>query len=204
MTRHSSVHDIMAEPSDDEDAKHPTKSGASTSGHGMAGASSSQAGSTKHDQQLPAREEKRTWGRRMKDKVTHSTHEEREAERRKREEEERRIYEQHMMYRRAMVKAMETGQPQFIGKGKDGKDIYIEPPSNQGYGGGYGGQYGGYGGYPGNMYAAPNARYIRPQNPYSRPYGYGYGGGYGLPLAGGLMGGMLLGGAMGGFGGFGM
>ncbi|GAB7344682.1 hypothetical protein MBLNU457_3163t1 [Dothideomycetes sp. NU457] len=182
MTRHSSVHDIMAEPSDDEDAHHPTKSGA------LGGASSSHAGSSKHDQQLPPREEKRTWGRKMKDKITHSTHEEREAERRRRAEEERRIYEQHMVYRRAMVRAMETGQPQFIGKDHQGKDVYVEPPR--------GGGYGGYGGYPGGMYAAPNARYIRPQNPYARPYGYGYGGGYGLPLAGGLMGGMLLGGLM--------
>jgi len=56
------------------------------------------------------------------------------------------------------------------------------------------------------VYTTPNARYIRPSNPYSRPYGSGYGGGYGLPLGlglgGGLMGGMLLGDmAMGGFGG---
>jgi len=207
MTRHSSVHDIMAEPSDDEDAKHHTKTGTSAAGHGITGAPSSHASSSKPNQQLPPRDEKRTWGRKMKDKITSSTHEEREAARRQREEEERKAYEQHLAFRRCLQKAMETGQPQFFGKDHQGKDVYISPPTAQGYGygGGYGGGYPGYGSASqGASYSTPNARYIRPPNPYARPYGYGYGGGYGLPLAGGLMGGMLLGGALGGMGGFGL
>jgi len=132
------------------------------------------------------------FGRKMKDKLTGSTHEQREASRRAREEEERRIYERHTQYRIAMQRALETGQPQFIGKGRDGKDVYIEPPQGaQMPPGAYG-----YNPYTQGPYANPNATFVRPQYQYSRPYGMGYGGGYGMPLAGGLMGGMLLGSMM--------
>jgi hypothetical protein len=151
-------------------------------------------------------------GRRFKDKITNSTHQEREERRRQREEEEREAYRQHLHFRSAMAKATETGVPQLLGKDRDGKDVYVEPPS---YGGGYGGGFGGYsgGGYGynpygfgggvggsggvrgGGPYADPNARFVRPQVPYDRPYGGGYGGGYGLPLLG-LGGGLLLGGLL--------
>jgi hypothetical protein len=146
----------------------------------------------------------RSFGRRMKDKLTGTTHEERARERAQREEEERQAYERHQMYRAAMAKAMETGQPQFIGKDRTGRDVYIEPPSGMGYGSGYPGQ-GGYGngGYGYNPYSQgpytnPNARFIRPQAPYSRPYYGGYGGGLGLPIGLGLGGGLLMGSMMGG------
>jgi len=144
-------------------------------------------------------------GRRMKDKLTSSTHEEREARRREREEEERKAYAQHQHFRQLMSKAAETGVPQLLGKDRDGKDVYIEPPGGPGgYGGGYGG--GGYGGgfsgysggsygynpYSQGPYADPNAKFVRPPNPYARPYGYGYGGGFGLPMMG-LGGGLLMG-----------
>ena len=141
--------------------------------------------------------EKKKFGRKLKDKLTNSTHEEREAKRKQREEEERRLYEQHQRFRQAMSKAEQTGEPQFIGKDREGKDVYIEPP--YGPGGGYGG-YGqssyGYNPYSQGPYAHPNARYIRPQDPYARPYGYGYGGGMGYGLGApllGLGGGLLLG-----------
>jgi len=186
--------DILAGDTDDEDDHHPT---ASSSAH--------------HDQDLPPRvggkgKGKQTFGRKLKDKLTGMTHEERAEERKRRAEEEQRMYEQHLRIRQAMSRAAQTGQPQLLGKDKDGKDLYIEPPS---YAGGYGGAYpGGYNPYgSGGIYTTPNARYIRPSNPYNRPNGMGYGGGYGLPLAlgGGLMGGMLLGDmAMGGFGGGGL
>ncbi|KAK4556452.1 hypothetical protein LTR86_006596 [Recurvomyces mirabilis] len=143
------------------------------------------------------------FGRKLKDKMTGMSHEERAAERQRRAAEEQRMYEQHQRTRTAMARAAQTGQPQLLGKDKDGKDVYIEPPAYAG-GGGYGGGYG-YNPYgSGGVYSTPNARYIRPSAPYGRPYGGGFGGGYGLPLAlgGGLMGGMLLGDmAMGGFGG---
>jgi hypothetical protein len=145
------------------------------------------------------------FGRRFKDKITNSTHQEREERRRKREEEEREAYRQHLHFRSQMAKATETGVPQLLGKDREGKDVYIEPPS---YGGGYGGYGGGYGynpyGYGGGVgggarvggpYTDPNARFVRPQVPYDRPYGGGYGGGFGLPLLG-LGGGLLLGGLL--------
>lgn len=133
-----------------------------------------------------------SFGRRLKDKLSGSTHEQREALRRAREEEERAIYERHQRFRVAMMRAQETGQPQFIGKGRDGKDVYIEPPQGaQMPPGAYG-----YNPYMQGPYGNPNATFVRPQYQYARPYGMGYGGGYGLPLAGGLMGGMMLGGMM--------
>lgn len=185
--------DMEAESTDDE-ADHHNKSAAKGVTAAVAGA---QAGSSSQTQ--PQHKES-SLGRRMKDKLTGTTHEQREAARRQREEEERRLYELHRKIRTAMARAMETGQPQYLGKDRDGKDIYIEPPAPYapGYGGGY---YGGgataFNPYThGGPYASPNARFIRPGVPYSRPYGYGYGGGLGLPVAGGLLGGMMLGGLM--------
>lgn len=140
------------------------------------------------------------FGRKMKDKLTGTTHEQRVAYRRQREEEERQAYLRHLKYREAMTRAIETGQPQLIGKDKDGKNVYIEPPNGANLPpGGYG--YNPYAQGPYN-YAPPNSRYIRPDYPYRRPYGGGYGGGYGSPLllGGGLLGGLLLGDALlGGF-----
>ncbi|KAL8861825.1 MAG: hypothetical protein Q9178_001694 [Gyalolechia marmorata] len=135
-----------------------------------------------------------SFGRKMKDKLTGTTHEQREQERRQRAIAEQQAYERHRQLRQAMVTAIRTGQPQHVGKDRDGRDLYIEPPQtdfapHNGYG---------YNPYTHGPYANPNARFLRPAHPYGRPYGRGYGGGYGLPLAGGLMGGMLLGGIMGG------
>jgi hypothetical protein len=177
--------DIEAESSDDDSRHHE--------GNNQGGNEENLSGTKK-------------FGRKMKDKLTGSTHQEREAARRKREEEERKMYEQHQHIRRQMSLAAETGQPQLLGKDADGKEVYIEPPADYGYGGGFGGGgfgAGGYGGrgygynpYSQGLYANPNARYIRPQGPYGRPYGYGYGGGYGLPIGLGLGGGLLLGGLL--------
>ncbi|KAK0106742.1 hypothetical protein ONS96_004360 [Cadophora gregata f. sp. sojae] len=139
-------------------------------------------------------------GRKMKDKLTSSTHTEREAQRRRRAQEEQAAYQRHLHIRQQMSKALETGQPQLLGKDRNGKDVYIEPPQlPRGYpgygGGGYGynpynqGPYGPFGGNPG-------VRYMRPAYPYGRPYGGGYGGGFGLPLVGGLAGGAVLGGLL--------
>lgn len=153
-------------------------------------------------------------GRKLKDKLTSSTHEEREAQRLKRQQEERQAYEAHLRFRQAMSRAIQTGQPQHVGKDREGRDVYIEPP--RGPGAGYYGpnQYG-VNPYSSGVYANPNARFVRPDckqshcpslrfapdsnrlaDGYGRPYGYGYGGGLGLPIAGGLLGGALLGGLL--------
>ena len=155
--------------------------------------------------QPPQYQDKPKFGRRLKDKITGTTHEQRVAEREQRAKEEEQQYQQYLAIRGAMRRAYQTGEPQLVGKDSHGKDVYVEPP--QGYGGSRGNA--GYANsvyvnpYQQGPYASPNARYIRPGAPYGRPYGGGYGGGYGLPLAGGLAGGLLLGGALGGFGGFG-
>ncbi|KAK0290702.1 hypothetical protein LTR35_000134 [Friedmanniomyces endolithicus] len=194
--------DILAGHTDDEDDDH----------HASGASSSSGAHYAAELPPRPADNGKKSFGRKLKDKMTGMTHEEREVERQKRAAEEKVIFERHQRIRAAMQKATETGQPQLIGKDKDGKDLYIEPPSYQG-GGGYPGSGYGYNPYSssGGMYTAPNSRYVRPAYPYSRPYGGGYGGGYGMPLGlglgGGLLGGMMLGDMMGGgmgMGGMGM
>ena len=129
------------------------------------------------------------FGRKLKDKVTGSTHAEREARRAREAAEEEEAYKLHLAYREAMNRAVQTGEPQFLGKDRQGKDVYIEPPNGPAAPpGAYG-----YNPYANGPYTNPNARFIRPDYPYNRPYGSGYGGGYGLPLAGGLLGGALLG-----------
>ena len=196
LTRHPSHHDLLSGySSNEEDDSGPS--------HPPPGKTTA---ATKQSAELPPRQtdqdisKTHKFGRRMKDKLTSSTHEQREAERRKRAEEERKAYEQHLVIRRAMSKALETGQPQLIGKDKQGQDVYLQPPK---YSGGYSNGYGvdPYGRGP---YSGYNQRYMSPAGNYGRPYGYGYGGGYGLPLMGGLAGGMLMGSMLGGGMGMGM
>ena len=149
----------------------------------------------------------RKYARHIKDRVTHSTHEEREAQRQReaedrekklkeyrirqeqQREEDRKAYEAHLAFRQAWSRAMETGQPQYLGKDKDGHEVFVEPP--------YGPQAPqgarGYNPYAEGPYANPNARFVRPEEPYQRPMGYGYGSGLGMPLLGGVAGGLLLG-----------
>ncbi|KAI4194362.1 MAG: hypothetical protein LQ350_007801 [Teloschistes chrysophthalmus] len=180
--------DIAAESSDEDHPSpiNPTHPSSSSSSH--------------QTSQHPP--EKQSFGRKMKDKLTQTTHAQREEQRRQRAIAEHQAYERHRQLRQAMVTAMNTGQAQFIGKDRDGRDLYIEPPAQMGRpgqrmmpGGGFG-----YNPYTQGPYGNPNARFLRPANPYQRPFGGGYGGGMGLPLMGGLMGGLLIGDlAMGGF-----
>lgn len=177
LQREPSKADIEAESSEDDSHYH---------GHGKGGGGGEHIGATHR------------FGRKMKDKITSTTHEEREEKRRKRAEAERRAYLQHQHFRSCMAKAEETGEPQLLGKDKDEYEVYIEP-SSSGLGGGMGmmsgglmgGRYGngayGIDPYSQGIYANPNSRFVRPQSQYYRPYGYGYGGGgYGMPLAAGM------------------
>ena len=177
--------DIVAMSSDEEDDHHHPSARPPPAGQATSSTSQQPSGGS-------------SLGRKLKDKLTNTTHEQREAQRRQRAIEEQRAYERHQHIRQAMSRAIETGQPQLIGKDRDGKDLYIEPP--QGFPGRPAGGYG-YNPYSQGIYSTPNARYVRPQYTYRRPYGGGYGGGYGLPLMGGMMGGLLLGDMM--FGGMG-
>lgn len=186
MHRVPSELDIQAESSDEDDEGHHHGTSNQT-GKSALGGTSAELPPRPNPSDHPGGVTK--WGRKMKDKMTSTTHQQREQERIRRAEDERKTYERHMQLRQAMAQAARTGEPQHIGKGKDGKDVYIEPPQGAGPPrGAYG-----YNPYQQGPYANPNATFIRPQYPYSRPYGGGYGGGFGLPLAGGLMGGMLMG-----------
>ncbi|KAK5089800.1 hypothetical protein LTR70_006175 [Exophiala xenobiotica] len=174
----------------DDESRRPSSSGRSP-GRATAGSS--------YDQELPPRPSKSEdnsklgFGEKMKQKLTGQTKEEREEAKRQRDEEERQYYEAHVRFRQCLQRAQATGEPQFFAKGRDGKDIYIEPPS-MGYGGMAGSRYGGgygYNPYTSGPYSTPNARFIRPGYQYQRPYGTRYGGGMG-----GMLGGMMLGGLM--------
>ncbi|GAM89090.1 hypothetical protein ANO11243_071250 [Dothideomycetidae sp. 11243] len=187
--RQPSEADMMAEHTDEEDQREHYESG------------------------LPPRPEKLSLGRKLKNKITGTTHSEREEVRQSRARAEKEAYQRHIAMRKAMMRAAETGQPQYIGQDKNGEDVYVQPPTqyDNSY---YPGMVGGgsmLNPYSAGMYSAPSSRYMRPSGPYSRPRGYGYGGGYGMPLGlglgGGLLGGVLIGDMMGGgmgMGGMGM
>ncbi|CAN8104102.1 unnamed protein product [Discula destructiva] len=148
---------------------------------------------------LPARPAKLSLGRRIKNKMTGTTHEEREAARQRRAQAEKEAYQRHLAIRKAMLKAAQTGQPQLIGRDRDGQEVYVQPPVPYGgrYSSGIGGGRSMFNPYSAGLYSAPSSRYARPSGPYGRPRGYGYGGGYGMPLGlglgGGLLGGVLIG-----------
>jgi hypothetical protein len=181
MHRSVTLEDITAESSDDED-------------HNPRLPPRPNAGGTSSSSGQPTGIHRFT--RKMKDKLTDSTHEQRQRQRIQREEAERKAYQAHMQARQAMARAMETGQPQFLCKDQQGRDVYIEPPGAGGHGYGQQGAYG-YNPYARGPYATnPNVRFVRPSGPYGRPYGFGYGGGIGAPVAAGLLGGALLGGVL--------
>ncbi|CBX94314.1 hypothetical protein LEMA_P122930.1 [Plenodomus lingam JN3] len=179
MRRTMTLEDLAAEDSDDDhnDAQLPPRPDAR-----------SKAPATGE----PAARGLSGFSRRLKDKITGQTHEERAQARARRAEAEKQAYLAHMRARQAMIRAIETGEPQLLGKDRQGRDVYIEPPH---------GPYAqrpayGYSPYTSNPYRNPNMRYMRPAAPYGRPYGYGYGGGAGLPIAAGVLGGALLGTAL--------
>ncbi|KAF2012088.1 hypothetical protein BU24DRAFT_396887 [Aaosphaeria arxii CBS 175.79] len=216
--RHSRLHrsmtldDLAAEdtdPEDDDDIHKPTTTHPLDVRKHVSHPAAAAGPSSLAPAELPARPSSSSsdvkglhkFGRKMKDRLTSTTHAERETTRARRAEEERQAYQMHLRTRQAMARAVETGQPQFLGKDDQGKDVYIEPP--MGYRDGYGGYYGGggrgaYGYNPYNQgpYTDPNARFVRPVGAYDRQYGYGYGGGIGLPVAAGFLGGAVLGGLL--------
>ncbi|SCV71692.1 BQ2448_3280 [Microbotryum intermedium] len=139
---------------------------------------STSAGSSAPQQQRQA--EKRSLGRKLKDKMTNSTHEERQAERRRRAEEELKRHQAYIQRRKAMMEASQNGTY---------APMYAAPNTVYVRGGGYGSPYDGCGGYG----------YGRPM--YGGGYGYGYGpygrrGMGGAGLGAGLLGGVLLGGLL--------
>lgn len=204
-----SLKDIAAESSDDEagPSSRPIRGGAGAASSSAAGGSSSVASTSGE----PAPTGLHRYTRKLKDRVTNTTHEERNKEREQRAKEEYEAYQAHNAFRKAMSEAIRTGQPQFLGRHPNGHDIYIEPPNGPAVPMGARG----INPYSTGVYANPNAKFVRPNYAYNRyvassapstfrmpltfcarPYGYGYGGGYGFPVAGGLLGGMMLGGLL--------
>ncbi|KAJ8602775.1 hypothetical protein MRB53_042361 [Persea americana] len=112
--------DIIAEMTDEDDQDeehHDTHKTASSS--------------TSHVKSNTQPSEPKKLGRKLKDKLTGKTHEEREAERAHRAKVEQESYARHQHIRGCMDRAVATGQPQFMGTDKDGHDVYIEPPPDR-------------------------------------------------------------------------
>lgn len=165
-----------------------SEEGGEENGHARYSASSSSSSSKPPPTGL------KKMGQSMKNKMTNSTHAERVAKREKQREMERKAYEQHQAMRAAMVRASQTGEPQLIGKDRQGREIFAQPPPPNAP---YAGAAIGYGPYQtAPAYPYGGGAYPAPYGPYNRGMGMGYGGGMGLPIMGGLAGGMLLGGLL--------
>ncbi|CAJ2508017.1 Uu.00g092030.m01.CDS01 [Anthostomella pinea] len=211
LRREWSWNDVEAESTDeegDDDGHHGGGHGLLGLGHGkkhdqkqaphaepqpQAGGPQSQAG------EAPISAPHRL-GRRMKDALTGTTHEQRNQQRDKRAQRERDLYQQHRIYRRGLEAALRTGQPQLLGEDDAGQEVYLLPP-NKSYQGvenvkrlspsvleytftsGWDQRGGGGGGRP--------ARFVTPDDG-------GYGGGLGGGLGGRGLGGGYPGGLYGG------
>ena len=188
-------YDIESSDEQHHDSKADSKTSTAAATGAPAGASSSSSYA-----QLPPRpsDRKKSTSEKLKEKLTGQTKEQRAAEKAQRAREEQEAYRMHQQVRQAMVRAEQTGQPQFIAKDQQGRDVFMEPPMPPpGYN--YGPNGYGYNPYSSGPYQNPNNRFVqypRPNYAYGRPYGYGYGSGLGLPIAGGLLGGALLGGLL--------
>jgi hypothetical protein len=120
-------------------------------------------------------------GRRVKDRITSSTHADRERDRDRRAAEEAEAYARYQHFRTVMTKAAQTNEPQLLGKNDAGQDVYLEPPRTDIYGHrtafpgagyqGQGGLGGGGGGGGGSGLFGPGGRAIDPnaQGPYANP-----------------------------------
>ncbi|KAJ4302464.1 hypothetical protein N0V88_002609 [Collariella sp. IMI 366227] len=72
------------------------------------------------------KKEHRSLGRKLKDHLTGTTHEERAAERARRMSAEREMYRQHRILRRAMHETMRSGRPHLLGRDENrGKDLGV-------------------------------------------------------------------------------
>ncbi|RKF54271.1 putative ww rsp5 wwp protein [Erysiphe neolycopersici] len=163
------------------------------------------------------------FGRKLKDIITSTTHEERIKARKERDDMEIEAYHQHQhqQIRNKMIQAAKTGEPQLFGIDSDGKEIWIKAPTNNvnrnrldshsfaqnskrvgiGLSTSSLRDHQNWNGYSSNPYASRymngiNFGYNLPYDPYHRPTGSGFGGGMGLPLGLGLTGGMLFGGML--------
>ncbi|KAL2269231.1 hypothetical protein VTJ83DRAFT_4077 [Remersonia thermophila] len=165
-------------------------------------------------------------GRKLKDRLTGTTHEQRSAERIRRAAAERELYRQHCILRRAMLEAMRTAKPVSIGRDANRVHLFLEPPGHTFPGvvdvkrlgpylsevvydvdGPRPGPHGRYLRPEAEMYGMgyggygcgrwAGGRWDRPALPYNRRLGPGFGGGFGFPMIMPLAGGLMLGGMLG-------
>lgn len=124
-------------------------------------------------------EDKRTFGRKLKDKLTNSSHEDRVRERAAQAKAERERYEQYIKRRKALQDAVNSGQYQPRFSAPSGAYTYGGGYGGMGYGGGYGGLGGGMGSRYGggyDIYGSSYDRYGYPNRRYAPGGMYGMGG----------------------------
>ncbi|KAL2148075.1 hypothetical protein VTH82DRAFT_2474 [Thermothelomyces myriococcoides] len=131
--RRPSAADIVAEETDGDDDDDDDDDG-EAGYHSSTSSTSPHSSEDDDDEEEEEEEEKETkkptqherWrkrrhslGRKLKDRLTGTTHEQRVAERAQRAAAERELYRQHRMVRQAMMDAMRTGRPQPLGVARD-------------------------------------------------------------------------------------
>jgi hypothetical protein len=158
--------DIEAESSGEEgsSSKKPIRGGVGSDAAGPSTVAASSSSSSSSNAPADQPHGLHKFGRKLKDRITNSTHEERERQRSLRAQEEEQALQAHLAFRRAMANAVRTGQAQFLAKDAQGHDVYIEPPNGPAIPSGARG----YNPYSSGVYANPNARFVRPDYPYSR------------------------------------
>ncbi|KAG0663672.1 hypothetical protein C6P46_002241 [Rhodotorula mucilaginosa] len=139
--------------------------------------SSSHASTSASASTSTQQEDNRTLGRKMKDKLTGTTHEQRVEQRRKQAEQEKKEYEAYLRRRAQIRQAQAEGRYRPMYGAPMGPYVRTVPMGYGGYGGGM---------YGGGMYGRPY---------YGSGIGMGTrsGMGTGMALGGGLLGGLLLG-----------
>jgi hypothetical protein len=133
-------------------------------------------------------------GRKLKDRMTHTTHEEREMTRRLRAAERERVLRWEHKIRRTMSKAMDSGQPQYLHTDGDGMDVYVEPPDRAAAASASSSKTTtrDIDTNPLSPYHDPNARFVKPKYTYDDLYGYETVELYGVCLTSGVYGGSLI------------
>jgi hypothetical protein len=67
-------------------------------------------------------------GRKLKDKLTNTTHDERAARRREEAEQEEEAIRSYKLFREGLKAATKTGKPHLLGVDDDGRELYLQPP----------------------------------------------------------------------------
>ncbi|RKU40374.1 hypothetical protein DL546_003061 [Coniochaeta pulveracea] len=93
------------------------------------GTTSNNGGSAAEASSRPANaQEGASLGRKLKDRLTNSTHEERATRRREEAEQEEEALRSYKLFREGLKAATRTGKPHLLGVDDEGRELYLQPP----------------------------------------------------------------------------